>query len=123
MFRTHVNLWDALVLALVLTVAVLLLTAPMLTERQGESLEIVTPQGAEFYSLSEFCEVTVESRGYHLTVVIANGEAFVKESDCPDGICRESRVISRPGEGILCAPAGVRLGVRGGDDDVDYVAG
>ncbi len=123
MFRTRLNLRDVWIIVVVLVIAVLLLTLPMLNGRDGELLEIVTPQGTQIYDLDESCQVTVESRGYRLTIVIADGKAFVIESDCPDGICRESHAISRPGESILCAPAGVRLGVRGGEGDVDYVAG
>ena len=63
----------------------------------------------------------IESNGYHLTVKTEKNKAFVSASDCPDGVCRHTAPISRPGETILCVPAGVVLRVSGekeGGDDV-----
>ena len=84
---------------------------------------ITTPDGVQVYSLSEARELTFSSNGVTLTVVIENGEVFVKESDCPDGVCVAGGRISKSGETILCAPAKILLTVKGGDGNVDFVAG
>ena len=56
-------------------------------------------------------------------IKIVDGKAFVRESSCPDGVCISSGAISKTGETIICAPAGVSLTVKGGDGNVDFVAG
>lgn len=123
MIRTKFSLWDAAVMAAVLIAALLLLLLPLWLRNDGEILVVTTPEGSASYSLSEDREILVISNGITLTVVIEDGEAYVSHSDCPDGICRASGRISKGGETILCAPAGVTLSVKGGGDGVDFVAG
>ena len=123
MFRTKFGFGDLIAAVAVLFVAVLLLWHPWQKKDVGETLVIVTPDETMEYSLSENRTIEIESRGVHLCIEIADGKASVSESDCPDGVCVASASISRTGETILCAPAGVSLVVKGGDGDVDFVAG
>jgi len=123
MFRTKKSVWDIVVIGCVLLVAGILLLFPFLTERKGALIFITTPEGSEEYSLLEDRTLTLTSRDVTLTVVIQNGSVSVSHSDCPDGICKNSRPISKTGESIVCAPAGIALVVKGGEDDVDFVAG
>ena len=123
MFRTRSSVWDAVATLCVLLLAVLLILVPLLSSREGDILQISSPSGTVFYKLSEDREIALCENGISLTVRIENGSACVSHSDCPDGICCASGWISRSGESILCAPAGVTLTVKGGADDVDFVAG
>lgn len=123
MFRTKFGLGDVIAAVAVLLVAVLLLWHPWQRSDAGKTVVIVTPDETFEYALSENRKIQIESRGVHLYIEIADGKAFVYESDCPDGVCVASAAISNTGETILCAPAGVSLVVKGGDGDVDFVAG
>ena len=123
MFRTKFSVWDAVSAAVVLLAALSLALLPLFLADEGAYLEIVTSETTLTYALDEDREIELNEGGIQITVVIADGEAFVKESACPDGVCRASGRISKSGESILCAPAGVKLTVRGGADDVDFVAG
>ena len=123
MFRTKPSFGDLIAAVAVLLIAVLLIWHPWQGRADGEILVIVTPDETIEYALSENRTIELESRGIHLCIEIADGKAFVRESDCPDGVCVASASISRTGETILCAPAGVSLMVKGGDGDVDFVAG
>ena len=123
MFRTKPSFGDLIAAVAVLLIAVLLIWHPWQGRADGEILVIVTPDETIEYALSENRTIELESRGVHLCIEIADGKAFVRESDCPDGVCVASASISRTGETILCAPAGVSLMVKGGDGDVDFVAG
>lgn len=123
MFRTKPSFGDLIAAVAVLLIAVLLVWHPWQGRADGEILVIVTPDETIEYALSENRTIELESRGIHLCIEIVDGKAFVRESNCPDGVCVASASISRTGETILCAPAGVSLMVKGGDGDVDFVAG
>ncbi len=123
MFRTKFGFGDVIAAVVVLLVAVLLIWHPWQRSDEGKTVVIVTPEETFEYALSENRKIQIESRGVHLYIEIADGKAFVYESDCPDGVCAASAPISKTGETILCAPAGVTLTVKGGDGDVDFVAG
>lgn len=122
-FSHRLSYRDALVSAVVLLIALLLLAIPLMTTRAGEWLVVITPEETFSYPLSRDTSFEVSSRGITLYIMIEGGAAFVKESNCPDGVCIASHAVSKNGETILCAPAGVTLTVRGGDGDVDHVAG
>lgn len=123
MFRTKPSFGDLIAAVAVLLIAVLLIWHPWQGRADGEILVIVTPDETIEYALSENRTIELESRGIHLCIEIVDGKAFVRESDCPDGVCVASASISKTGETILCAPAGVSLTVKGGEGDVDFVAG
>ena len=123
MFRTKPNFGDLLAAVAVLLVAVLLLWHPWQKNNEGEAVVIVTPEQTFEYALSDNRIVEIESRGVHLCIEILDGKASVCESDCPDSVCVHSVPISKSGETIVCAPAGVSITVRGGDGNVDHVAG
>ena len=123
MFRTKFGFGDVIAAVAVLLVAAILLWHPWQRSDAGETLVIVTPDETFEYALSENHTLEIESRGVHLCIEIADGKAFVRESDCPDGVCVASASVSKTGETIICAPAGVSITVKGGDGDVDFVAG
>ncbi len=123
MFRTRFNWHDVLAALGVVLLACAIFLLPLLWRREGQVLVVTMPDGSTAYSLSEDREISVTSNGITLVVVIRDGAAYVKSSECPDGVCVSSGRISRGGESIVCAPAGVRLQVKGGGEHVDFVAG
>lgn len=48
----------------------------------------------------------------HNTVVIENGEAYIKSADCPNQICVKTGRISKAGEQIACIPNGVLVEIK-----------
>ncbi len=59
-----------------------------------------------------------------VTVVVRNGEAFVKDSDCADKVCKRFGKISKSGESIICAPNRVSIEIDGKNSDLpDAVVG
>lgn len=123
MFRTKANVCDAVVIALILISAVMLIWRPWVSSDVGAYLVVTTQQGSEQYSLATDRQLTYTENGISLTVIIQGGEVFVQKSTCPDGVCTSSGKISKVGEAIVCAPAGIKLQIRGADTDVDFVAG
>ena len=124
MFRVRFSFADAIVMLICLSLILLLLLLPLL-RTSGDRLTVTTPETSYSYSLSENQTFTVVGNGIALTIQIENGEARVLHSSCPDGLCQTGG-ISKSGQSILCAPAGVRLLItsrEGGNADVDFVAG
>ena len=76
---------------------------------------LITLNGEHFgtYKLNE--DQTVDISGTN-TVVIEEGEVYMKEADCPDQICVHHREISRNGESIICLPNQVAVSVQNSAD-------
>lgn len=123
MFDTKPNVADAVAVLLVALIAVSLFFLPLFWQNTGSVLVVTTPQERFEYDLAEPAEYTVVSGGVTLRIRIEDGAAYVSYSTCPDGICVASGKISKSGETVICAPAGVSITVKGGGDDVDFVAG
>ena len=91
---------------------------------RGSILCVTDEKGSNYFNLSENNQITIISRGYTLNICVLDGEAFVKNSDCPDKTCRNSSPISRKGETIVCVPAGVVLRItEGNEKNYDFAAG
>lgn len=86
-------------------------------ETEGGMLEI-TIDGELYgeFPLDEDTEMEIASSYGYNTVVIEQGEAYVKEADCPDKICEGMQKIARDGEVICCLPHRLFLIVRGGEE-------
>ena len=68
-------------------------------------------------------EIATENGGTN-TLVIKDGRAKMVEANCPDGICKNHKAISRNGESIICLPHKVVVSVvdNNSDDEIDAVA-
>ncbi len=115
---------DAILMCAILIIAILLMALPLFADKKG-SAEIVFIETGEVrtLSLNQDTAYTLTSRGITLTVCVENGEIFVSESDCRDGICRGTHPISRSGQSIVCLPAGVMIRISGEEAIVDGVSG
>lgn len=64
------------------------------------------------YALDTPQVLTLENRGFHNRVVIAEGQVKVESADCPDQYCVRHQAVSRAGEHIICLPALLVITVR-----------
>ncbi len=95
-----------------LLAAVLLLSAAGLAARsflfRGSGMSVRVSQDGSViqeYSLDRPLETVIDDgRGGLNTLHISDGEAWVTDANCPDGICEKTGRISRPGEVIVCMP-------------------
>lgn len=55
---------------------------------------------------------TADNETAYNRLVIRDGEAYVEEANCPDGICAAHKPISREGESIVCLPHRVVITVQ-----------
>lgn len=68
-------------------------------------------------------EISLSSDGEYAlgegnTLVISDGEAYMKHADCPDKLCINQGKISRTGERIVCLPNKVLVEVIGADEEI-----
>lgn len=94
--------------------------------RKAGNTVTVTVDGDQVgtYSLARDIEQPISGYGdFNLLLVISRGQAFVKESSCPDLICQKHAPIFRSGEQIICLPARVVITVTGEEAEIDAVTG
>ena len=105
---------------LVISIGVLLVTT--LTRREGGYVEIEqSGQVIATYSLSINAEY--ELNGGTNILVIENGEAYLKDANCPDKTCVKTGKIRYVNQSIICLPNEISITVRGDTDDgVDFVS-
>ena len=76
------------------------------------------------YPLAEDREVVITTgdKDEHRNVlVIEDGKAYIKEADCPDEICVQTRAAAYVGETIVCLPHKlvIEITAAGADPDLD----
>lgn len=96
------------------------------SSNSGEYVQIeINGKVTQTLPLNEDSEYEIESEnGGKNTLVIKDGKAKMTEADCPDGICKNHKAISRNGESIICLPHMVVVTVvkDSDSDDIDAVA-
>ncbi len=122
--RFGLKIGDIILMTVVLLSAVLLFLSPLLfNESQYAEIVIVEEDKIISVNLNKDDIYPIESRGVKLTVCVAAGEIFVKKSNCRDGICKNTPPISRVGQSIVCAKAGVVVRIVGEGAVVDGISG
>jgi hypothetical protein len=98
----------------------------LLTQQTGATVQVrVDGTVVETFSLTrnQTCEIQGFDGGTSL-LVIQNGEAWVEEASCPDGLCQNMGKISKNGQSIVCLPNKVVVEVTNGQEtDIDFMAG
>jgi hypothetical protein len=54
--------------------------------------------------LSVDCEIPIATSNGSNTFVVKDGEAYIREADCPNQICVEHAPVSKKKETIVCLP-------------------
>lgn len=119
---------DIILAAVILLIAVAGLLLMNSNKTQGD-FAVVKIDGVEKhrYPLSENLTVDIvtgkEDENINI-LVIKDGEAFMTEADCPDGICVAHRPIKNTGESIVCLPHKIVVEIQSKDsvDELDAVA-
>lgn len=67
--------------------------------------------------------ITVEGPAGRNVIVVENGEIFVREADCPDGVCLRHGPLRENGAPIICLPNRLVIRWLKSGSDVDGVSG
>ncbi len=105
---------DIVICALVLLFALFVFLLTAFGDTGAVLVVFANGERAE-YSLDVDQNLEINADGHTLTVRIEDGAAWVVTSTCHDATCRKRGRISRTGETVLCAPAGVLLRVAARD--------
>ncbi len=91
--------------------------------KTGGDTVVVLIDGVESasYPLSVDTEVFIDTADGVNTLVISGGKAYVRDADCPDGICVSHRPVSMVGETIVCLPHSlvIKIEAKSGEGDID----
>ena len=111
---------DAVLLLSLILIAVAALLAVLLITDSGDLVKVEL-DGVEVakYPLGKDGEYAI---GDGNTLVIENGEAYMKYADCPDGTCVRTGRISKRGQTIICLPNRVAVTVITDSDGPDMVS-
>ena len=80
------------------------------TVSHREKRVVVKENGVEVYSGSLYKDKTVALSGN--TVVIENGEVYMKDADCKNRVCVKQGIIVKTGESIVCLPNRVTAEIK-----------
>ncbi len=109
---------DVLLVCGVLAVCLIACFVVYLGVPKGEQVEVrVGGEVVAVYSLYQSGEYSIN--GGTNTLVIADGEAYLVNSHCPDHRCERGR-ISRRGQSRTCLPNRVQIRIMG-EGEVDFV--
>ena len=72
--------------------------------REGSVVVFQNGQEIGSYMLDEDNIYIIPYGEEYNLLMISNGEAYVSDADCPDGLCIRQRAISKGGESIICLP-------------------
>lgn len=124
MRKIGLKIGDVCLLVFLALVTLLLFLLPFWRDA-ATSAEIVIAETGEVrtISLENNADYVVSSREITLTICVDNGQVYVATADCRDGICKRTPAISRAGQSIVCAPAGVVIRITGEEAVVDGVVG
>ena len=107
---------DVIFIAALLAIVALAGLFVFLFRQPGDTV-VVTIDGEHYatYSLNENMTVPIhtgQDGGQINVLIIRDGQAYVQEASCPDGICAAHKPIHREGESIVCLPHRVVITVR-----------
>lgn len=120
--KTAIKKKDLLLILVILCVALGLWLLRGLTAGTGGSVTVtVDGETVGTYDLSKDREIVLN--GGTNILEIRDGEAFMKEANCPDQICVHQKAIRTKGSSIICLPNRVVAEIRDGSEDgIDAVA-
>lgn len=121
--REHKGRRDLILISACVLLAVFLLAAQRLLQKSG-NWAVVRQEGRELgrYPLSQDAQIPLHTaEGYNLLVIEA-GQAYIREADCPNGLCIQEGRVSRTGESLVCLPHQLTVTIEGGEEALDGVS-
>ena len=114
---------DLIVIASLLVLALALYLILGAARTEGGTV-VVRVDGVETERHSLFADGTYPLNGGSNILVIADGQAWLSEANCPDRLCVRQGRIHYTGQSIICLPNRLTVTVEDGEENgVDFVVG
>lgn len=122
------TVWDGLVVAIVIAMAVLVAIVFYGNKGKNGDLTAVVSVGNQVVDSLPLtggdATYTYSNNGYTLLVAVHDGGVCVQESDCPTQDCVHTGTITRAGQSIVCLPAQIVVHLEGVTSDApDVIVG
>lgn len=107
---------DIILLCAILLICALALGAAYAFFGGDGTFVVVEVDGEEYarLPLDEDCELLIESKNGTNLLIIKDGEAYISEASCPDGICVRTGAADEL-RSIVCLPNRVVVSIEEGD--------
>ncbi|MBQ8849889.1 MAG: NusG domain II-containing protein [Clostridia bacterium] len=114
--------YDIILIASLIFISAVAIVFLLIFREDGKSVQVeIDGKTVAVYSLSEDGEYILN--GGTNILVIEDGEAYIRDADCPDKTCVKAERISHVGESTVCLPNRLSVSVIGKDaDGVDLVS-
>lgn len=107
---------DVLLVVILLLVGGLIAGFAFLYGQQGTMVEVRVDGIVQArYPLQENRDTVIHGTDGENHLIVENGQAYLKDADCPDKLCVRQGAISRRGQSIICLPHKVVIEIT---DDV-----
>ena len=113
---------DALLIALLLVITGALYLA--FGRAQDDGVNVVVSVDGQIVARYPLHRDGVYSLNYGSNILqIEDGQAWIREANCPDQICVLLGKINQSGQLIVCLPNGLIVYIEGGEDTIDGMVG
>ena len=110
---------DVIVISIVAIIVIILSVCLIFFQKDGDVVTITHNGNSQTLSLSDDAVVNING----VEVQIEDGKVRVTSSECNDKICKNTGVISKNGESIVCLPQGVAITIKKADGGYDATTG
>lgn len=122
------TVWDGLVVAVVIAMAVLVAVVFYGNKADNGDLTAVVSVGNKVVDSLPLSDTesthTYTNNGYTLLVSVGDNGVCVQQSDCPSQDCVHTGTITRAGQSIVCLPAQIVVHLEGASSDApDVIVG
>ena len=77
---------------------------------------LTSADGSFRIDLSKDTALAVSSNGYDYIIEVSGGEIYVKDCNCPDGICKTTKAVGKRPGSIVCVPGKLMINCNTGGD-------
>ena len=110
--------YDVILIAVFMLIGGLIIGFILLSSHTGKSVEVrIDGKIQGYYSLNENRTVNISSATGENILVIENGQAYMKDADCPDKLCVRQGPVSKDGQSIICLPHKAVVEVTGNESE------
>ncbi len=108
---------DIMLAVFFIAVGIVMLICLSIFRKNGSYVEVFADgKLLQRQKLSDSGTYKIETASGTNILIIEDGQAYVREADCPDKLCAKMGRISKNGENIVCIPHKLVIQISGGEE-------